>query len=422
MSALLLSALNETATPLTRHSLVRNAANVGGQASAAPVPQLYDERWLRDLLFRHPELMVLERLDAGLGDIVPLCCELPISRIGGTVFADLLGVTRTGRLVVVECKLWRNPQARREVLAQILEYAALLRRWSFGDLTSALKRKLATVEPNPIFAAAKILWPDLEEAPFVDAVTRSLKLGDFQLIVAGDGIRSDMHAIADHLNAQGAGLAQLALLEIQLWQAASGNILVVPTVPLRTEVLQQRVLVDIGGMPLQLEIPEVASALPVDTMENVVDPERSNRRSMNRAFWQQFIDQVRFDHPDQPPPRHGGDNWVRVPLPEPLGWMTAFRSTGTRAEVGLFLTFRDQDGQTLFDDLQVDIEQLRNESGLDLVARLKTAAPFYAELGVFRARSEFTTDEQQLDWLCDAANRFVSLIRPRLSVLVEAAE
>ena len=48
------------------------------------------------------------------------------------------------------------------------------------------------------------------------------KLGDFQLIIAGDGIRSDMHTIAEHLGSQVAGLAQLALLEIQLWHSSSG--------------------------------------------------------------------------------------------------------------------------------------------------------------------------------------------------------
>lgn len=420
MSALLLSSLQDIATPLRRHPLVRNAPSVGESPTSVSAPA-YDERWLRDLLFRHPELIVADR-DHGLGDIVPLCCELPLPRAGGTVFADLLGVSRSGRLVVIECKLWRNPQARREVLAQILEYAALLRHWSFGDLSSTLRRKLTLVDPNPIFAAAKLRWPDLEEAPFVDAVTRSLRLGDFQLIIAGDGIRSDTHAIAEHLNAQGGGLAQLALLEIQIWQATSGNIVVVPTVPLRTEVLQQRVLVDLGGMPLYLETPEPISAPPADTMENVVDPDRVNRRGINRAFWQRFIDEVQFDHADQLAPRHGGDNWVRVPLPDPLGWLTAFRSTGSRAEVGLFLTFREEDGQALFDEFHNDIAELRGETGLDLVARLKSDRPFHAELGVFRPRSDFADEGQQLDWLCHAANRFVSLIRPRLSLMAEAAE
>ncbi|RWO61783.1 hypothetical protein [Mesorhizobium sp.] len=96
----------------------------------------YDEHWLQDLLFRYPALIVANRLDGGGGDVVPVCRELAIPRAAGTVFADILGVARTGRLVIIECKLWRNPQARREVLAQIVEYAALLRRWSFGDLTA----------------------------------------------------------------------------------------------------------------------------------------------------------------------------------------------------------------------------------------------------------------------------------------------
>ncbi|MER9292204.1 hypothetical protein NKI71_18420 [Mesorhizobium sp. M0510] len=424
MSALLLSAFISTdAEPLARRSLTRNPTPAPGQMpiSNALSQHAYDERWLQDLLFRHPELIVADRLEGGFGDVVPLCRELAI-RAGGTVFADILGVARSGRLIVIECKLWRNPQARREVLAQILEYAALLRRWSFGDLTAGIKRRLATREPNPIFAAAKLRWPELEEAPFVDAVTRSLRLGDFQLVVAGDGIRSDTHAIAEHLNLQGAGLAQLTLLEIQIWQATSGNIVVVPTVPLRTEVLQQRVLVDLGGMPLYLETPEPISAPPADTMENVVDPDRVNRRGINRAFWQRFIDEVQFDHADQLAPRHGGDNWVRVPLPDPLGWLTAFRSTGSRAEVGLFLTFREEDGQALFDEFHNDIAELRGETGLDLVARLKSDRPFHAELGVFRPRSDFADEGQQLDWLCHAANRFVSLIRPRLSLMAEAAE
>lgn len=425
MSALLFSNFNSTdAEPLARRSLTRNATPASGQVpgSNALSQHAYDEHWLQDLLFRHPALIVADRLDGGLGDVVPLCRELAIPRASGTVFADILGVARTGRLVIIECKLWRNPQARREVLAQILEYAALLRGWSFGDLTAGIKRKLATHLPNPIFAAAKLRWPELEEAPFVDAMTRSLKLGDFQLIIAGDGIRSDTHAIAEHLNSQGAGLAQLTLLEIQLWQAASGAIVVVPMVPLRTEVLQQRVLVNGEGMPLQLETQEIGATQADASMESVVDPDRVNRRSINRAFWQRFIDQVQFDHSDQLPPRHGGDNWVRIPLPEPIGWITGFRSTGTRAEVGLFLAFRDEDGQTLFDEFHNDIAELRSESSLDLIARSKSAAPFYAELGVFRPRSDFAGDDQLLDWLCDAANRFVSLIRPRLSVLTEAAE
>lgn len=422
MSALLLTQLNGNATPLARRSLTGSPATSVVPANAAP-STCYTEHWLQDLLFRYPELLVVDRL--GFEEILPLCRELALPRAGSSVYADILGVTRSGRLAVIECKLWRNPQARREVVAQILEYAALLRRWSFGDLTTGVKRRLGSGSgPNPIFNRAREKWPDIEEAAFVDAISRSLQLGDFQLIVAGDGIRSDMHTIAEHLGSQVAGLAQLALLEIQLWHSSDGPTVVVPSVPFRTEILQQRVLVSASsGIPLEIETDAEAQAETEEAMESIVDPDRAGRRLVNRAFWQRFIDEIEFDHPDQPPPRHGGDNWVRISLPAPVGWMTAFRSGGSKPEVGVFMTFGEKEGEReMFEMLRDDLETLRSESGLDLVSRLRRSSPFWAEIGVFRQRADLPDDAAQLAWLCDAANRLVSVVRPRLGALAEAAE
>jgi hypothetical protein len=42
-------------------------------------------------------------------------------------------VTPSGLPVLVECKLWRNPQARHQVVSQILDYAKELSRWSSSD-------------------------------------------------------------------------------------------------------------------------------------------------------------------------------------------------------------------------------------------------------------------------------------------------
>jgi hypothetical protein len=129
--------LEETsATPawsqLQRKSMASGEGRLGG---AAPTDEAvattaaigrYDEKWLQRLLYEHAELIPLKDIDTGDGVVVPLCRELSIPGHGGNVYLDLLGVSRTGRLVLVECKLWRNPQARREVIAQITEYAALL--------------------------------------------------------------------------------------------------------------------------------------------------------------------------------------------------------------------------------------------------------------------------------------------------------
>jgi hypothetical protein len=53
---------------------------------------------------------------------VPICTELntPAGPIGNFM------VTPSGLPVLVECKLWRNPEARREVVSQIGELRAHL--------------------------------------------------------------------------------------------------------------------------------------------------------------------------------------------------------------------------------------------------------------------------------------------------------
>ena len=75
----------------------------------------------------------------------------------------------------------------------------------------------------------------------------------------------------------------------------------------------------------------------------------------------------------------------------------------------------------MFETRASDLDSIRGESGLDLVTRIKSPSPFWAEIGVFRLRSEFADDDAQLAWLCDTANRLVSTIRPRLSVLAGVA-
>ena len=78
-----------------------------------------DEAWLRDLLQSDPRLVPIGEIDPSFGPLIPVCTELktPAGRIDN-VFID-----RLGRLTLVECKLWRNPESRRTVVAQIRDYA-----------------------------------------------------------------------------------------------------------------------------------------------------------------------------------------------------------------------------------------------------------------------------------------------------------
>lgn len=377
----------------------------------APLGNGHDEAWLQDLLFRHPHLIPLERIEPGAGEVIPICRELPLPKPGGRpVFLDIFGVTPHGRPVLVECKLWRNPQARREVVAQLLEYAALLRRRSFADLTVQLKAVLGRNDDNPLFAHASDRLPKpADEARFVDAMSRNLRAGDFHLIIAGEGIREDLTVISDHLGTQG---ARLALIELQLWCDDGGRTLVVPQVAMRTEVIRQRLILDDAGIPVQLV--DLAGSDDRTEIEEVVDPEGARiRRESNREFWQQFIETARFEHPDQPTPRHGTNNSVRIPLPSPARWLTAYRSEG-EGEAGLFL--RCEQGNTLCAELAPEAEALRAETGLRDIY-FKVGHPGQRDIiGIARPLADFGGPDEQMAWLEATANKLVNALRPRLSV------
>jgi hypothetical protein len=68
----------------------------------------FPEAWLQNALFRHPRALPVREIDPHIGELIPVCTEIET----GAGPADILYVTRTGQLVLVETKLWRNPEAR----------------------------------------------------------------------------------------------------------------------------------------------------------------------------------------------------------------------------------------------------------------------------------------------------------------------
>ncbi len=89
-----------------------------------------NESWLRDKLFDHPKLFPVKDIDPAYGPLTPLCKELRTEARP----LDIAFINPFGRLTLVECKLWRKPLARREVVAQVLDYARAISRWSYSDL------------------------------------------------------------------------------------------------------------------------------------------------------------------------------------------------------------------------------------------------------------------------------------------------
>jgi hypothetical protein len=209
------------------HSLVR--VDLSGKSGFK-----FDEAWLQRLLHARPEIFPIEQIEPGFGDLIPVCQELPVTFGAGRSGAlDNLYVTSSGGLVIVEAKLWRNPEARRSVVAQAMEYAAAIFRMTYQELeAAALKARGA--DDAPARSLVEIVAgqaKDLDESEFIDALTRNLRRGRAVIAVVGDGIREDILPLTELLQTHTGHRFTFALVELAIYVTPVTEVrLVVPSV------------------------------------------------------------------------------------------------------------------------------------------------------------------------------------------------
>jgi nucleotide-binding universal stress UspA family protein len=207
----------------------------------------YSEAWLQDLLDRHPEVLPIERIEPGFGKLISLCRELPLDFGAGRSGAlDNLFATESGGLVLVETKLWKNPEARRTVVAQAMDYAAAVFRLGYEDLERAVDRarKAAGQSAGPLTQlVAKHAHDSFDEPTFIDAVTLNLRRGRAIVAVVGDGIREDIAPLVELLQSDAGLRFVFALVELGVYEVPSPGVrLVCPSVLAQTTLIERGVV------------------------------------------------------------------------------------------------------------------------------------------------------------------------------------
>jgi hypothetical protein len=109
------------------------------------------EDWLQELLFKHPGLLPIDEIEPAFSGPVSVARELR-TRSGPV---DLLCVNGRGHITLIETKLWKNPEDRRMVVGQIIDYAAQIAKWSYSDLVSAVRTATGSPEADPLMAAVE---------------------------------------------------------------------------------------------------------------------------------------------------------------------------------------------------------------------------------------------------------------------------
>jgi hypothetical protein len=207
----------------------------------------HDEGWLQKLIFRFPQLLPVHEIEPGFSPIVPVCLELPTP--AGDV--DNLYITESGDLVIAECKLWRNPQAPREVVAQIIDYAHGMASWTYMELQDAVQKSSTADGNRPPATLYELIEEagEIAEADFVDAVSRNLRLGRMLLLIVGDGIREGLESLSAFLQMHAGFHFTLGIVEMPVFRLPHGGLIVQPRVVARTINIERGIVKVADGHP-----------------------------------------------------------------------------------------------------------------------------------------------------------------------------
>jgi hypothetical protein len=374
-----------------------------------------NEAWLRDTLYGNPKIMPIRDIDPSFSPLVPLCTELRTE--AGPL--DIAFINREGRLTLVECKLWRNPEARRKVVAQVLDYARAISKWSYSDLQRQVSAATGSKGNRP-YEAVKANYPDLDEARFIDDTYRAMRNGRFLLLIAGDGIREDVNAIAELINRNAASGFSFGLIEIALYGLEDGGLMVQPRTIAKTKIIEKTVVILQNAEEIQLGPSPVGETniafVSKSSGENSLG--ESPKQAEYRAWWEPVVNTV-FDDPDQESPTLYWPNHTRTPLQIPGVWITAYRVGGPKGSIGVGTAGRSSADCAFLSRLQPYKSEILESLPKGSEYKLTYKGDGYC-YGVTRGASDFESEERK--WLAETLNSYVNVFRPLAEKIIREDE
>lgn len=173
--------------------------------------------------------------------------------------------------------MWRNPEAKREVIAQAIDYASELSKWSFEQLDMETRRHSKKGIVELIQSTFDL---DQEELPSEDEIANQLHLGRFLVLVVSEHIRSSLVDMLNYMNRFPHLATNVGLIELQCYRMPDdqSDILVVPSIVAKTEVVERSIV--------QVNLtPNVPHTIAVEQQKS--EPSAEGGRALSEdAFWE----------------------------------------------------------------------------------------------------------------------------------------
>ena len=232
----------------------------------------FNEEWIQDILAKNPEILPTGDID----DIYsPLLCigreiEVPSGYIDNLYLS--------GHIVIVETKLWRNPEATRTVISQIIDYAKDICDWDYETIDSFYRKfhKDETLFDTMI----KNHYQNTEdEAYFIDTVEKRIKNAKFLLMIVGDGIRERTEKITEFLDKKSSMPFDLALCELEIYEMENGSRLIIPQLTTKTRIIERSIF----------KITDSYAVQQNTISEHINNSQQNNQKLANKEVWAKNI-------------------------------------------------------------------------------------------------------------------------------------
>ncbi len=153
-----------------------------------------DEAALHTLVEEAPQMLPL----SGSPSLIVVGREVQL----GNGWADLIAIERDGRVAIIEIKLGRNPEAKRTIVAQILNYAAHLHgvdSHSFGQHILGQHLRNRGFDSLEAAFAAEDQEGSFDRETFSFGLEESLAEGRFRLIIVLDSAPDELVKLVGYL-------------------------------------------------------------------------------------------------------------------------------------------------------------------------------------------------------------------------------
>jgi len=194
-----------------------------------------DENWYQVLLHEHPDLLLTEKFDF---EYEPISIGMEYQTTHGK-FIDNLFITRDGKIILVEDKLLRNESSRR-VIAQTIDYAQDLQKWSYEDFDSEfLLQKMNKDKLGLYDFINRQSGGSVDKVDFIRAIEKNLASASFLILIVGDKIHSDTEYMASFLNQHTTMNFQIGLIEMEVYITNDNDWLVIPYLTTKTVTIDK---------------------------------------------------------------------------------------------------------------------------------------------------------------------------------------